>query len=227
MKFVKPLIISTVILAGAIVFVRLYSCRAPRAVPSKGYATDAALSEIEEAAAPKAASGTTEQAPVADATVRRMPVSADIFLERLRAKPGERVRFLLRLRIDEGFHINAHKPRQEYLIPTTVSIEQNPAISLEHVTYPSPEELRLDWTDETLLVYEGTGWLRGELRVMPGARTGRVGLTFVLRSQACTERECLPPQTLKVAVSLDVVSEPPEKEGRHAELFKSVWSDKP
>src|SRR5262245_21441350 len=35
-------------------------------------------------------------------------------------RPGEALRFAVRVTLSEGFHVNSHAPSEEYLIPTTL-----------------------------------------------------------------------------------------------------------
>jgi len=193
---------------------------APRACG--GFVLAAALLLDSPAAAPQPAPG--EKPPVPDGAARAQPIAAEVFLQHLRVVPGDRVKFLVRLKVDDGFHVNAHEPRQEYLVPTSLTLEKNPAVTLEWAIYPAPRELRLEWADETLLVYEGTVWLGGELRVAPGTRPGTLALSFAIRSQACTERQCLPPQTLKLPFRLEI-AQTSEAE-RHGDLFRMFWPEK-
>ncbi|HWP64710.1 MAG TPA: cytochrome c biogenesis protein CcdA [Candidatus Limnocylindria bacterium] len=98
--------------------------------------------------------------------------------------------------IAPGWHVNAHRPRDEFLIPTTLEVTAPAGVQVGAVTYPAPVERVLSFSEDPLLLYEGTITLRAPL-------TGEGGGRFEarLRYQACDDTRCLPPRTL--ALSLD------------------------
>ncbi len=104
-----------------------------------------------------------------------------------------------------GWHVNAHKPRDEFLIPTTVTFTPPPGVRVGEVVYPEPVEKRLSFGDKPLLLYEGTVPFTASLAGTPAAGAGP--LKAVFRYQACDDTRCLPPRTLElVAPSGDAAS---------------------
>ncbi|MBI5329266.1 MAG: DUF255 domain-containing protein [Betaproteobacteria bacterium] len=100
----------------------------------------------------------------------------------------------LTLAIRPGWHINAHQPLQAYLKPTTLTVS-GPNWKLKAIDYPPAEVIRLGFQDEALALYQGKTVLRAELeRLAPGVG----GIPLELRLQACSDRVCLPPETLRV-----------------------------
>ncbi|MEM7355603.1 MAG: thioredoxin domain-containing protein [Acidobacteriota bacterium] len=115
------------------------------------------------------------------------------------AKNGHQLEIELRIR--DGWHVNAHQPLSDDLIPTVLSVgEDRGAWTLDEVRYPTLETVRLSFQDEPLAVYQGTVTLSGRLY-----KTGDPGLAPVapvqLRIQACDDRVCLKPETLTLEVS--------------------------
>ncbi|MEM7356444.1 MAG: protein-disulfide reductase DsbD domain-containing protein, partial [Acidobacteriota bacterium] len=115
------------------------------------------------------------------------------------AKNGHQLEIELRIR--DGWHINAHQPLSNDLIPTVLSVGENRGEwILDEVRYPTPETVRLSFQDEPLAVYQGTVTLSGRLH-----NTGDPGLAPVapvqLRIQACDDRVCLKPETITLEVS--------------------------
>jgi thiol:disulfide interchange protein DsbD len=97
--------------------------------------------------------------------------------------------------IAPGWHVNAHEPRERFLIPTTLDVEAPPGATVGPVEYPRPVERTLAFSEKPLLLYEGTIRLRVP---MPADAAGRVAA--VLRYQACDDERCLPPRTLRLAL---------------------------
>jgi thiol:disulfide interchange protein DsbD len=101
--------------------------------------------------------------------------------------------------IDDGWHINADQPRQDFLIPTALTVEAPDGVTLGDVAYPEPVEMVLSFSDEPLLLYEGVLKLRVPIESGPAAGP----FTAALRYQACNDTTCLAPRTLTLTAARD------------------------
>jgi hypothetical protein len=90
------------------------------------------------------------------------------------------------------------------LIPTRLSAESTPAISVAGARYPPPSELKAIYATNPLKVFQGTVTIDLDLKVSPGATSGEHVLPLRLSYQACTEHECLPPAEVRAEVRLRV-----------------------
>jgi thiol:disulfide interchange protein DsbD len=118
---------------------------------------------------------------------------------RLTAGPAQAT---VEMTIAPGWHVNAHEPRDEFLIPTTLTVTPPPGVRPGAVAYPAPVEKKLAFSGgKALLLYEGTVRFTTPLE---GAGAGP--LRAALRYQACDDTRCLPPRTLELAAEL---GEPP------------------
>ncbi len=111
---------------------------------------------------------------------------------------GDKARLELTLDIKKGWHINAHRPLQDYLIPTALEVA-GPGWRLTATDYPAPEVVKLGFQRAALALYQGKTRIRAEIERTKGSRT-RIPLE--LRLQACSDRVCLPPETLRLEVFL-------------------------
>ena len=106
----------------------------------------------------------------------------------------------LHFRIEPGFHINSHVPKDEYLIPTVLSIPDEEGVRLENASYPPGTDFVLPADPDTKLnVY--TGEFTIEARLV--AEAGDHLVKARLRYQACDKTACMPPKT--AVVPIDVV----------------------
>src|SRR5262249_61871290 len=120
------------------------------------------------------------------------PVSA-----RLRAGNVEAV---VELTIAPGWHVNAHRPRDEFLVPTTLEIEPPPGQKAAEVSWPEPVERTLAISaGKALLLYEGQVRLSAPLSGTAAASAPP--LRARLRFQACNDATCLPPNTLDLTAA--------------------------
>ncbi len=96
-------------------------------------------------------------------------------------------RFVLELRIRDGWHLNANPASSEFLVPTRVGG------NVRGVEYPPAGLRRFRFAGEELRVYEGDVAIPGLL----AADAAGVLLTY----QACDDHRCLPPMTRLVTVA--------------------------
>lgn len=96
--------------------------------------------------------------------------------------------------IASGWHVNAHEPRDRFLVPTELAVTAPAGVTVGAVEYPPPVERKLAFSEAPLLLYEGTVRMRASLS---GEVPGTVSAS--LRYQACDDARCLPPRTLTMA----------------------------
>jgi Disulphide bond corrector protein DsbC len=106
----------------------------------------------------------------------------------------------LRFRVDPGFHINSHTPKDPLLIATVLKLDSGHGVDVLGQEYPKGAAFKLgQGTDgEVLDVYQGE--FRVKVRVKADA--GDSTLTGALHYQACDDAACFPPKTLAVKVAV-------------------------
>jgi DsbC/DsbD-like thiol-disulfide interchange protein len=178
--------------------------------------------ETASMAAPASDAGQHNGGDKADARVREAPVTAELFVSRLAAAPGESFPAVARLTIDKGWHINSHMPLQEYLKPTAVTLDDCPVISMGEIIYPDGQKVTLPFNAEPLSVYEDSVCIRIPLRVKENAAAGPARLAFRIRVQPCNERSCSAPKTLVLPVVIEIGANAEHGGMRHRELLRSL-----
>lgn len=104
----------------------------------------------------------------------------------------------LRFRVDPGFHINSHAPKDELLLPTELKLEPGAVkIIAEEYTPGVPFRLPVGAGD-TLDVYQGEFHVLVRLVAPKGPST----LIGSLHYQACDNAGCFPPRTLPIRVAV-------------------------
>lgn len=119
-------------------------------------------------------------------------------------EPGSSFEAAVVLHVAEGWHINAHRPRQDFLIGTSLDLEPHPGLLVADLRYPEPHLVAFSFAGDQLAVYEGDVPIflsvRASEQVAPGAYT----LTGAVRVQACNDQVCLRPSTVPVAIPVRV-----------------------
>ncbi|HLF82852.1 MAG TPA: cytochrome c biogenesis protein CcdA, partial [Blastocatellia bacterium] len=135
-------------------------------------------------------------------------------------RPGDKVKIAIAVEVGEGYHINAHRPTLEYLIPTSVAFGAPAGISFADEKYPAPKHRKFEFAPETeLAVHEGTLFITTEARadttIKPGAATIRAQVTV----QACNDTRCLAPSDLSVEVPIKIVAAKQPIKEANSEIF--------
>ncbi len=147
-----------------------------------------------------------ETAGPSDLRVEDKRVAAEISAPAETARPGDMIHLDLRIRVDEGWHINSHEPLQEYLVPTSVALVDNPVARVGDIAYPEGKSITFDFSPEPLSVYEGEIAIQVPVEIVSTATEGMIDLSFNLQIQPCDENSCSAPETLVLSVPVEVVS---------------------
>ncbi|HSD10036.1 MAG TPA: cytochrome c biogenesis protein CcdA [Candidatus Binatia bacterium] len=105
---------------------------------------------------------------------------------------------LLLAEIAAGWHVNAHRPTSDALIPTTLSVNPPPGFDVGEIEYPVPQRRTLGFAaGETLLLYSGQVRFRIPLVVKTAFTEAGTPFEATLRYQACDDTRCLRPTDVK------------------------------
>lgn len=118
-----------------------------------------------------------------------------------------------------GYHIQANKVLEEYLIPLTVTADLPAGFRLLDTTYPKAELKKFPFADKPMAVYEGRFVVRIKLQADAGAPAGPAKIPMTLSFQACNQELCLPPAHLPLAAEFTVAAAGSPAKRVHADIF--------
>jgi thiol:disulfide interchange protein len=136
--------------------------------------------------------------------------------------PGDTARLALQVRLGRGWHVNAHTPKDPYLIPTVVTFTPPEGLTVKEIVYPEPVSITLEGVKEPLLAYSEEFVIGVEVTLADGVSLGTLSLEGELRYQACDNKACYPPKTMPVSVPLKVVAKTQALSPQHEEVFKGI-----
>ncbi len=93
------------------------------------------------------------------------------------------------LKIAKGWHINANQVLQKSLIATTLSSD-----NFKYINYPAGQKVKLGFSKEDLAIYQNTINIDYALK-------NSLQTTATLTVQACSDKVCLPPQSLLLLIN--------------------------
>jgi DsbC/DsbD-like thiol-disulfide interchange protein len=152
----------------------------------------------------------------------RTVVSARTLLATNAVHPGQTARLAVLARIEPGYHINDHKPSLDYLIPTKVEFETPPSMKVEKVVYPHGKQVKFDFLDSPISVYEGEIRLGSVLKVDGSVKPGTYHLRGKFMYQACNDSACLPPASVPFEASVRVAPASVPLKPANSEIFKTI-----
>jgi thioredoxin:protein disulfide reductase len=129
-------------------------------------------------------------------------------------------------KITPGFHINAHMPSEDYLIPTKVIASLTPGVFLVETTYPRGMMRAFRFSKTPLRVYESSFTVLMKLRANGSAPLGPQKIPLTVSYQACNEDACLPPTSVPVTADLEIAGEDTTPHPVHPEIFSSAPAEK-
>jgi thiol:disulfide interchange protein DsbD len=121
------------------------------------------------------------------------------------AQPGSALRVAVLIRIQDGWHINAHEGLLDFLIPANLTLDENPYAALtQKPSYPAGMKKSLAGLPQPFSVYEKAVTFYADVKLSDSLKSGTWELPFKLQVQACNDQSCLAPATATVALPLEV-----------------------
>jgi hypothetical protein len=103
----------------------------------------------------------------------------------------------LHFKVVEGYHVNSHTPKSEFLIPTTLKMQPATGVTESNPAYPAGREYSFSFSPtEKLDVYSGDFTIK--LPVV--AEAGEHMIDATLHYQACDRAACYPPKSLPLQI---------------------------
>ncbi len=123
------------------------------------------------------------------------------------------------MKIRPGFHVNAREKSEDYLIATDLKAALPSGFSSGEVSYPKGKLEKFAFSKIPLNVYQDTVILRLPVTALADAPLGEQHIPLKLRYQACSSELCLPPVTLTLNASVNVVASASAAKPAHTDIF--------
>lgn len=139
---------------------------------------------------------------------------------------GHAFQIAVTAKISPGFHINAHQPSEDYLIPTKVTAELPSGLFVVETNYPRGVMRAFSFSKTPLRVYEGSFTILMKLRTSGTAPLGPQKINLTLGYQACNQEACLPPTKIPVTAELEIAAADTPAKPAHTDIFSSNAAEK-
>lgn len=132
-------------------------------------------------------------------------VQLDAYASHESIHPGQPLQLSIVAIIQEGFHINSHKPLNHFLVPTVVTFDETDGIVFGPLSYPVPAIKSFSFSRNKVSVYEGRIVISTRARLAENIAPARIKISGRLAYQACNDQSCFMPRSVKFAVPLQIV----------------------
>jgi thiol:disulfide interchange protein DsbD len=143
------------------------------------------------------AAGLAAQTPDSKGAPARPPIVTLAPLLNAGPSPGGGV-LRLTATIASGWHVNSHRPSEDYLIATEAHLEPLPGVTFGDPVYPEGVQKKFGFSESALSVYESSFAIDvpvlWDVARLPAAISGRV------EYQACNDKSCLAPASVAFRV---------------------------
>ncbi|MGH7496458.1 MAG: protein-disulfide reductase DsbD family protein [bacterium] len=164
-------------------------------------------------------------AQVVDLSTHGIPaeiVKPEVFFSFDRVYHGSVIRVAVVGQISEGWHINAHEPSEEFLIPTEIVLDALPGVTVEQVVYPEAVTRTFAFSETALAVYEAQAVIGLQLKIAENFAGERLILAGAIKYQACNDVSCLPPAEARFSSIVPIVGLDQPANLTHPDLFERI-----
>jgi Thiol:disulfide interchange protein DsbD, N-terminal len=147
-------------------------------------------------------------------------VRAQVYVSLEPVPQGRRFEIAAVAQVAPGYHVQANKVLEDYLIPLTVTADLPVGFRLVATTYPKAQVKKFPFAAQPMAVYEGRFIVHMTLEAEAGAPTGAVKIPLSLRFQACNDQLCLPPARLPLSAEFEVAAAGTAAKSVHPEIFR-------
>jgi thiol:disulfide interchange protein DsbD len=133
------------------------------------------------------------------------PNPATLLKADARIVPGPPEKATLRVEntLASGWHVNSHRPSEDYLIATSIRLEPSPGMRPGEPKYPEGKMKKFSFADKPLSVYEGTFSIEVPLAISGNAPAE---VTGAVEFQACNDTQCLAPASVPFRARLSAAA---------------------
>jgi thiol:disulfide interchange protein DsbD len=151
-------------------------------------------------------------------------VSVKVIHSQDRYPVGGSYPILFNIRILKPWYIHGTQMMESGLIPTVISFPESQNIQFKEMRFPEPEKKGFDYTKKSVAVFSGKILVSARLVVSEQAAKGKQLLNGNLSYQACSASSCLPPENVRIPVSLFIAPRGVHVELTNQEIFEQLYA---
>jgi thiol:disulfide interchange protein DsbD len=147
-------------------------------------------------------------------------VQVEAYASHRRIHPGEPFQVAIEVRIKQGFHINSHKPLDQFLVPTAVKFDDKEGFDFAPPSYPVPQLKSFSFSTSQVSVYDGRIVMRTLAKLAQNVALGDTKISGHLAYQACNGQTCFMPRSAKFEIPLEIVKSEEQIQLTNQDIFQ-------
>lgn len=136
--------------------------------------------------------------------------------------PGGEFKVAIEAVVMNTWHINSNKPKDEFLIPTTILVDDTTDFKLVKLAYPEAHDYKLDFSETPLSVWEGKVYFGALVKASMELLPGNYELIIDLEYQACNNQSCLAPTSVKDTLRITIADKKDVVNEINQSVFKNI-----
>jgi DsbC/DsbD-like thiol-disulfide interchange protein len=109
---------------------------------------------------------------------------------------------VVKVRLDEGYHVHSNKPSEPQFIPTVLTVGTAAGARAGTISYPAGKSQKIEGLSKPLSVYESEFEVSVPIGLTAAAKLP-VTIPATLGYQACKGAQCYAPQKLKFDIKIE------------------------
>jgi len=139
-----------------------------------------------------------------------------------KTSPAGEFKIAVEADVEETWHINSNNPKDEFLIPTTVMIDDTINFNLLKIAYPEAHDIKLGFSDTPLSVWEGKVFFGGLVKAADKLSPGKYPLVVSVEYQACNNESCLAPTIVADTLIIEIAGKKDVVNKINQDVFKNI-----
>ncbi|MCB9211301.1 MAG: protein-disulfide reductase DsbD [Ignavibacteriales bacterium] len=139
--------------------------------------------------------------------------------------PEGEIKIAVKININENWHINSNNPKEDFLIPTELKIISDIPFEQGDIIYPEAEDIKLDFSDTPLSVFEKEIYLGTIIKVPKNIELGKKNIVVQLFYQGCNNSTCMAPNSISDTLEIEIVDRSSQTQEINGNVFKNVDLD--
>ncbi|WP_304041766.1 protein-disulfide reductase DsbD [Ignavibacterium album] len=136
--------------------------------------------------------------------------------------PGTEFKIAVKVNVQETWHINSDKPKEDFLIPTDLTLSDLNGFQLTKEVYPEAKEYTFSFSETPLSVLEGEFFIGALIKVDTSVMPGKYRLVINLDYQACNNQSCLAPTSVSDTLEIEIADKSTPVNQINQDIFEKI-----
>jgi thiol:disulfide interchange protein DsbD len=136
--------------------------------------------------------------------------------------PAGEFKIAIEADVEETWHINSQSPKDEFLIPTTIMLDDTINFNLFKLAYPEAHDIKLDFSESPLSVWEGRVYFGALVKAGDNLSPGSYPLVVMVEYQACDNQSCLAPTLVTDTLLIQIADKKDVVNNINQEVFNNI-----